>query len=139
MTILSRDGRGNRAARCWQTCLAVCVSIAAVATSFAASPPRAAAKKPPTGVVTIILHPIAVAIHDDVSIGDVATVEGGDTALRTKIAILDLADAPELGKTTRLTPELIRHRIRIAGIDARRYKIQGADSVTLSSRGYQVP
>lgn len=119
--------------------LIVAAALTALAPAFAVAAPPAPAKKPASSVVTISLHPAAEATRSEVSIGDVATIEGGEPAERKRIAALDLADSPELGKTTRLTPALVAHRIKIAGIDSRRYTIQGAEAVTLSARGYLVP
>ena len=52
---------------------------------------------------------------------------------------LDLADAPALGKTDPADARLITHRIRIAGIDARRYKLPGSPRACAEVRGYRVP
>lgn len=118
--------------------LAAALLAAASVSTVAAPPPRAPVAKTSAAVVTISLLPAAATARAEVTIGEVATVEGGETGLRTRIAALDLADAPDLGKTAQLTRELVAHRIRIAGIDAQRFRIQGAESVALTSRGRQI-
>jgi flagellar basal body P-ring formation protein FlgA len=130
---------GIRTSRKVRALLAACVAAAVAAPSIGAPPVRRAVSKPASRLLTISVHPSAVATRGEVSIAEVATIEGGDAGLRTRIAALDLADAPELGKTATLTHNLIVHRIQIAGIDAERYRIQGAETVTLSTRGYFVP
>jgi flagella basal body P-ring formation protein FlgA len=96
------------------------------------------ASKQMNEVVIVTVNPVAVTTNGEVTIGDVASVDGGDESLRKRIFGLDLADAPRFGQSMRLTQELIAYRIQLAGIDARRYQIQGARSVALTLRGYQV-
>ena len=135
----ARQHRQNSQALGLRTCLAACLAVAALAPALTAAAPRGTAKKKGgSPVVTVTIHPVALAVHEEVSIGDVSTIEGGDTALRSRIVHLDLADAPQPGKTAQLTRGLIQHRLQIAGIDASRYKLIGAEAVTLSARGYAV-
>jgi flagella basal body P-ring formation protein FlgA len=134
--IVSR--RRCRWARVFSALLLAGIACGAVTPSKALPAQREEAKARTKGVVSIVLPPTAEAARSEVMIGDVTTIEGGDAAVRKRIGALDLADAPELGKTTRLTQALIAHRIRIAGIDSRHYSIQGADAIVLSTRGNRV-
>lgn len=95
--------------------------------------------KATSGVVNISVQPSAVTTHGEVTIGDVAVLDGGDATLRSRISRLDLADAPQAGKATRLSRDLITHRIRIAGVDSGKFRVQGAEAVLVSFHGYKVP
>lgn len=139
MSTITTNGRGSAGRLMAGAALVSAVVLAVVASVTNAAPPRAATKKPVSGVVTIAVQPIAVTSHSEVTIGDVASVEGGEPALRDRIMRLDLSDAPDLLKPTKVTRDLITHRIRIAGIDAKKYRLQGAETVLVSSQGYRVP
>jgi flagella basal body P-ring formation protein FlgA len=92
-----------------------------------------------TAPVLITLHAVAVAERHEVTIGDVATLDGADDYWRRRIAALDLAEAPRAGKVTSISHQLIAYRIQLAGIDSRHYRIEGARSTTVTSRTYVVP
>jgi flagella basal body P-ring formation protein FlgA len=139
--MLARTHRADEScfARLLQSLLAVCALIPVAARSDEPSATYGAASKQAADVVIVSVNPVADTTNREVTIAEVATVEGGDTELRKRIANLDLADAPRFGQSVMLTQELIAYRIQLAGIDSRRYQIQGARSAALTLRSYQVP
>jgi flagella basal body P-ring formation protein FlgA len=82
-------------------------------------------------MVRVTVRPTAAVSQARVSVGDVADLAGGEDALRRRISILDLADLPPSGETV-LLREQIYYRIRIADIDPRCYRVEGASQVGVS-------
>lgn len=78
--------------------------------------------------VAIQLRPEVAATSAVVRIADIAEVSGGDVALRSQIAELDLEEAPPVGEPIEVTRTQIEFRLRLAGIDPRQVAIRGASS-----------
>lgn len=92
------------------------------------------------GPVTITFRTPSRTISDVVRIGDVADLTGGTESLRTRIAELDLDDAPQAGVTPNVTAQQVMFRLRLAGIDPRAVSIRGTTNASSSkSRDPRVP
>jgi flagella basal body P-ring formation protein FlgA len=87
--------------------------------------------KSPAGaeVVVVTLRPEATVTEPRVTLGDVASIEGGDARLRQQIAKLDLADLPEAGQVVPILREQVYYQIRIGDVDPRLFRVEGAAQV----------
>lgn len=90
-------------------------------------------------LVIVSLQPVACVDEREVRVADVAAIDGGDAALRERIAQLDLADPPRPGQAVQVSREQIGFRIRIAGIDQRRFRLQGAQAARVTLGTCAVP
>jgi flagella basal body P-ring formation protein FlgA len=83
--------------------------------------------------VVVTLRPTVSVTTSPVCIGHVASLSGGTAMLRARIETLDLAERPIRGKTQPLARELVAYRIQLAGIDRKRFRIEGAPVVAVSA------
>lgn len=113
---VSRCGAGGACLRC-----VVVLLLAFVGDAIAAD-----------GPVTITFRTPTHMISDVVRIGDVADVTGGAGPLRTRIAELDLDDAPQAGVIPNVTAQQVMFRLRLAGIDPQAVSLRGATSASPS-------
>jgi len=86
----------------------------------------AARAEPAGGPVVVTLRATATTGGPQVTVGDVAALSGGDPDLRRRIERLDLADLPREGQTAHVSREQVGFRIRLADIDARQFRVEGA-------------
>lgn len=77
-------------------------------------------------VVVVVLRATTTASGGEITVGDVATLEGGDAALRHRLERLDLSDPPKPGQTVQASREQVGFRRRLAGIDRRRFRLEDA-------------
>src|SRR5262245_9970210 len=84
---------------------------------------------PDVGPVVVTLRAGAGVSESPVCVRDVASLSGGTAAQREQIGRLDLADRPTAGKPLSLLRELVAYRIRVAGVERDRFRVQGADVV----------
>lgn len=89
-----------------------------------------------TTVVTV--RATATVAETRVLIRDVAEIEGGPLALREQIGNLDLSDLPASNQPAVIHRGEIFFRLRLAGIDAKDFRLQGASQVRVSLARYQV-
>lgn len=92
----------------------------------------AAAQEPEARPLVITVRPRAFVPEGPVLVSHVATLTGGDTALRQRVAALDVADPPAKGAQITLLRELIAYRLQIAGIDRARFRMEGPMQLTVS-------
>lgn len=88
---------------------------------------RALAHQP----VTIVLLEKAVATRQNVRVRDIAVVSGGSEALRSRIESLDIEDLPADGHIKVCSRMQIQYRLRLAGIPAPLFTIEGAEEVSI--------
>lgn len=112
--------------RCLALALALALALGVVAAARAADE-----------VVQVVVHPEAAA-GELVSVGDVANLEGGNPALRRKIAALDLVDLrhPDLEAT--VLKQMIFYRIQLAGVEPGQFDVQGAEQVHVHRKEQQL-
>ncbi len=103
------------AARRTAPCAALALLAAAAAT--AAGEPDA---------LVVVLRPQAAAGPHAVRVGDVADLAGGTAALREAVAALDLADAAAARAGVTVTARQVAFRVRLAGVPAGLFRVQGA-------------
>lgn len=82
----------------------------------------------PTSGVVISLYPKSDVTGREVQISDVARVETSNVALKSRIESLDLMDAPPLGESATISARTIGFRLRLAGVDAELFTINGSQS-----------
>jgi flagella basal body P-ring formation protein FlgA len=75
--------------------------------------------------VVVTLRPTVVVDEPVVTVGAMAAVEGGPAWLRQKIAALDVADVPAVGRTVAVSRNQLALRLRLAGIDADCFRVEG--------------
>lgn len=82
--------------------------------------------------VTVELKPTASATAALVTVGDVATVTGGDPATRARVAAIDLAElkAREPGAT--IGRKSVEFRLSLAGFDSAAVRVSGAERVAVA-------
>jgi flagella basal body P-ring formation protein FlgA len=85
----------------------------------------------PADVVVVSLRELANAGGKQVCVGDVATLEGGSAELRQRIARLDLSDPPRPGQRVQVSRAQVLFRIRLAGIETQRFRVEGPDRVSV--------
>jgi flagella basal body P-ring formation protein FlgA len=90
-------------------------------------------------LVKIVLRAAAEVPSRDVTIADIADVEGGTEQLRDWIGQLDLSEPPRAGHTVRVTSQQVAFRIRLAGLDDRLFAVGGSRDVRVSPASYEVP
>lgn len=112
--------------RCTTICHTLLLSAACAAglvVIAVAGPPE---KKGAVGERIVVTLRDAARIGSPViRISDIADLNGGDEALRKRIAALDLEDAPLPGDTLEITPPQVEFRLRLAGIEVDRVAIRG--------------
>lgn len=101
----------------------LCIALASLAAS-AADP------------VTVELRPTASVGTALVTVGDVATVTGGDPATRARVAAIDLAELKGRDPTATLGRKSVEFRLSLAGFDSAAVRVSGAEraAVTLARR-----
>lgn len=82
-----------------------------------------------TGPVVVTLRASTVVEEPVVTVGAIATIEGGGPALRQRIAALDVAEVSEVGRTVVVSREQLGYRLRIAGIDGDAFRVEGPGQV----------
>lgn len=117
----------------------LCLVFCAVVRADEMQSQKFAAGKQAAPPVTLSVRAVAGVADREVTVADVATIEGGDANLRDRIAKLDVADAPRFGQVLRVSQELIAYRIQVAGIDMRRCRVLGARSTSVTLQTYEVP
>lgn len=90
----------------------------------------------PAGAAVVRLAAEAAVPDDEVSLGEVATVEA-DEPLASRLRAVRLGPAPAVGAVHRVDAEWVRLRLRGARIDPARVRIAGAERV-LVTRAFQV-
>jgi flagella basal body P-ring formation protein FlgA len=68
-----------------------------------------------------------------ITVADIADIEGGSVALRSRLGALDVADAPAPGQLIEIGKGLISFRIRLAGLEAQCFRIDGPPLVRVMS------
>lgn len=91
-----------------------------------------------SSAVVVTLRPRAEVADARVTVGDVAAVEGGAPALRQRITLLDLADLAPDRPNTVVSREQVAYRIRLAGIDTKLFRMEGAAQADLALERCQV-
>jgi flagella basal body P-ring formation protein FlgA len=86
--------------------------------------------------VTVVLRSAASVGDAVVLVRDIAALEGGTGALRQKIGPLDVAEFSQGSANVDITKEQLAFRLRLAGIDPRGFRVDGAahTQVTRASR-----
>ncbi|MCX7699600.1 MAG: flagellar basal body P-ring formation chaperone FlgA [Gemmataceae bacterium] len=82
-------------------------------------------------VTVIHLRDRAVVARRQIVLRDVAEVSGGPESQRRMVAEIDIDDLPPTGKTRSCSRAQIAYRLRLAGIPAESFRIEGAESVIL--------
>lgn len=82
-------------------------------------------------VIVIHLRERAVVSRRHVCLRDVAELSGGPESQRQTVAELDIDDLPPTGKTRSCTRAQIVYRLRLAGIPAEAFRVEGAENVIL--------
>ena len=96
---------------------------------------RAAAQSADRGVVRVTLLSGA-AIDDTVlTLEQIATVDGGPTRLRQRIATIDIADVKPGNQEQSVSADQVRFRLILAGIDESQFRIVGALRVQIRETG----
>lgn len=93
---------------------------------------------PGADVLVVSLRTSAVSSGNAVRVGDVAGLEGATQAVRQFAARLDLADVPRSGQTVTVTREQLAYRLRLAGLDAARFRMEGAARASVTAGRCQV-
>jgi flagella basal body P-ring formation protein FlgA len=86
--------------------------------------------------VLVRLAATATVEHEDVVLGDVATVRGAEP-LASRARALRLGPAPAVGAAFRLDADGVRRRLRRAQLDPARFRIEGAERAIVT-RAWQV-
>lgn len=81
--------------------------------------------------VVVTLKPYANVAESMVRIGSVAEVQGGTSALRARIAALDLVEFNRVRPETAVTRDQVYFRMRLAGIEERAVQMTGAVRTTV--------
>jgi flagellar basal body P-ring formation protein FlgA len=79
--------------------------------------------------LVVSLRASAVVDKPIVTVGAVATFEGGEPALRQMIAGLDVAEVSRVGQSVAVSREQVALRIQLAGVDAQRFRMDGPAQV----------
>ncbi|HWG47406.1 MAG TPA: flagellar basal body P-ring formation chaperone FlgA [Gemmataceae bacterium] len=82
--------------------------------------------------LVLTLRAEATVSGSQVSVGDVAALEGGDAQQRERIAKLDLAELPLSSQPILVSQQQIDFRLRVAGIDDRAFRLEGPRFVRVS-------
>lgn len=82
--------------------------------------------------IVITLRAAATVAATQVTVGDVANLEGGDEARRGRIARLDLTELPLTSQPILLSRQQIDFRLRLAGIDDHVFRMEGPRYVRVS-------
>jgi hypothetical protein len=80
-------------------------------------------------MVVVTLRPEALVSQTEVTIGAVATVEGGETVVRQLIAGLDVAEVARVSRAVVVTREEVNYRIQLAGFDVQAFRVDGPAQV----------
>jgi len=99
----------------------------------AIEPASATSRQLADDVVTIAIRANAQCDATVIRLGDVASITGGETALRNQLKMLDLEDGLAPSESILIQPSQIEFRLRLAGIDLDRVTIRGAN-VRVTSR-----
>jgi flagella basal body P-ring formation protein FlgA len=99
--------------------------LAVCRTSRAESP---AAAEP----IVLALRGEATVSGSQVTIGDVATLQGGDARERERIAKLDVAELPLSSQPIFVSQHQLDFRLQIAGVDGRAFRLEGSRFVRVS-------
>lgn len=81
--------------------------------------------------VVVTLRGVLDGFANVVTIGDIATVKGGDLIRRRRISSLDLLESAEAPKARRISKQQVAVRILLAGIPSEQFRVTGAESVRL--------
>lgn len=98
---------------------------------------RAADERPVP--VRIALKPMAVVRGRVATIADLADIEGGDEAVRQRVATLDVVELKTAGAPQVLSHRLVQIRLLLAGVSANLCEVNGADRVTVVRAPAGVP
>jgi flagella basal body P-ring formation protein FlgA len=125
----------GRALRPWLVSLAV-VLPGTVAMRAQEKSPRQESGR--SDVVVISLRAAATVPDQRVYIEDVAQLEGGSFSIRNQIAKLDLSDLPLSEPVAPVPREQIYFRIRLAGFESARFRVEGAPVVRVNLASQQL-
>ncbi len=107
-------------------CWAICWPLAAVA-QMAVS----ASDGQGGDVIVVTLRPTAIVDQPIATVAEVASLQGGESWLRQRIAALDIAEVQRSGRPATVTRNQLALRIQLAGIDGRAFKVNGAAEVAI--------
>jgi flagella basal body P-ring formation protein FlgA len=82
--------------------------------------------------IVLTLRAEATVSGSQVSVGDVAALEGGEEPQRERIAKLDLTELPLSSQPILVSQQQIGFRLRVAGIDDRTFRLEGPRFVRVS-------
>jgi len=82
--------------------------------------------------VTVELKLIASVGVPVVTVGDVATVSGGDAAARARVARIDLAELKSRDVTVAVGQKSVEYRLLLAGFEASAVRVTGAERTTVT-------
>lgn len=102
------------------------------ALSLTVLPAEPALAEPPPGegpVVIAVKSSAVVHKHEIVRIADIAELRGGRSAVRNRIAGLDLSAPPADGEPVIIPREVVDIRLQLAGLPSSEYRVEGADAV----------
>jgi flagella basal body P-ring formation protein FlgA len=83
-------------------------------------------------IIVLKLHPTATAKGTQVTIGDIADLQGCSEPQRGRLARLDLADLPLSSQPIFISQPQIQFRLQLAGYDAGSFRLEGPRSVRVS-------
>src|SRR5262245_60699578 len=83
-------------------------------------------------VVTIVLQPQARLDDTVIYLDQIAKLSGGPTALRQKLARMDVAEFKLNVNDVAVPAELVRFRILIAGVESAQFRLSGAKQAVVS-------
>ena len=103
-------------------CVFVWMAVALATTVFAdrAVSPVKVAMRTTVDVPSAVVH-----------VGQIATLTGGPRAVRSRIAALDIADMPSAGRSVTVSRNQVDVRLKLAGLEAGSYVLDGAETVRL--------
>jgi len=82
--------------------------------------------------VTVELKPTASVGVPLVTVGDIATVSGGDAAARARVARIDLAELKSRDLNTAVGQKSVEYRLLLAGFEAAAVRVTGAERTTVT-------
>jgi flagella basal body P-ring formation protein FlgA len=85
-----------------------------------------------SSTVVVSVRPDASVSEPQVTIGDVATLEGGTLQLRQSLAKLDLVGLSQAKPTATVLRDHIYYRLRLSDIDPKLFQVQGAPACQIS-------
>ena len=88
-------------------------------------------------VVTVRLRARAKLTGADVTVADIASLEGGPALMRHQIGSLDIATIEEAATGAEISRRRVFFRIRLAGVAQQAFRLVGADSCRLEKQASQ--